>query len=242
MSLCCYYRFFSRDAVKPVQTQLARLLQTALPQARAELTVLPDAPQIALYLLNEDFSRSPLSPEAIQAVWDRPAYWAFCWASGQVLATILLQQPAWVAGKTVLDFGSGSGVVAIAAAIAGAARVIACDIDPDAQLAIRSNARHNHVDVEILPDFYQLSEPVDLIIAADVLYDRENLPWLDIFLQHAPEVLIADSRIKNFDFPPYQLIARREGTTVPDLDESDEFRRVNIFHARQGVAGDPLTE
>ena len=144
--------------MKPVQTQLARLLQTALPQARAELTVLPDAPQIALYLLNEDFSRAPLSPEAVQAVWDRPAYWAFCWASGQVLATILLQQPAWAAGKTVLDFGSGSGVVAIAAALAGAARVIACDIDPDAQVAIRSNAGHNHVNVEIRYHFFKRHE------------------------------------------------------------------------------------
>lgn len=218
-------------------SQLTRILQGVLNQAHAELVALPYTPQIELFLINKDFPQSQLSREEMLAVLDMPAYWAFCWASGQVLAKFLLDQPQWVAGKTVVDFGSGSGVVAIAAAMAGAGKVIACDIDPDALVATRCNVAHNQVAVEVIEDFYQLEHAVDIIIVADVLYDRENLPWLDTFLEHAAEVLVADSRIKNFDFPPYQLIAEMEGATVPDLDEFDEFRWVRIFHGRR--AGRP---
>jgi predicted nicotinamide N-methyase len=222
--------------VKSDQTELTDRLQTVLAQARVEPLSLPDLPQIELFLINEDFPQSELTSEEMLAVLNTPAYWAFCWASGQVLAKFLLEQPEWVSGKTVLDFGSGSGVVAIAAAMAGADKVIACDIDPDALLATRCNVAHNNVEVELLADFYQLTDSVDLIIVADVLYDRENLSWLDVFLDYAPEVLVADSRIRDFHFPPYQLIAEMEGTTVPDLDEFDEFRRVKLFHANSGVS------
>lgn len=216
-------------------SKLSQILQDVLSQAYAELVALPDTPEIELFLINKDFPQSQLSREEMLAVLEMPAYWAFCWASGQVLAKFLLQQPQWVRGKSVLDFGSGSGVVAIAAAMAGAKKVIACDIDPDALLAIGCNVAHNGVDVELLEDFYQLADSIDIIIVADVLYDRENLPWLDIFLEHAPEVLVADSRIRDFDFPPYQFVAEMEGTTVPDLDEFDEFRQVKLYHAKRDV-------
>ena len=169
----------------------------------------------------------------MHAVMRYPAYWAFCWASGQVLARYLLEQPAWVRGKRVLDFGCGSGVIAIAAAKAGARKVLACDIDPDAVLATRANALHKQVDIQLYSDFHQITEPVDIIIVADVLYDRDNLPWLGRFLQRADEVLVADCRVKNFCYPPYTLIAQQQGTTVPDLDEFDEFRDVRIYYAGQ---------
>ena len=100
-----------------------------------------------------------------------------------------------------------------------------------AMLAIEANAQQNKVDIHVFADFYELEESVDLIIVADVLYDRENLPWLGEFLQKAKEVLVADSRVKNFSYPPYQLIDWREGTTIPDFDEFDEFRDVRIYHA-----------
>lgn len=221
--------------MKSDQTQLTGRLQAALKQARVELLSLPDLPQIELFLINEDFPQAELSTEEMLAVLNMPAYWAFCWASGQVLAKFLIENPEWVSGKSVLDFGSGSGVVAIAAAMAGAKQVTACDIDPDALLATRCNVSHNRVEVVLLENFYQLADSVDIIIVADVLYDRENLPWLDIFLEHAPEVLVADSRIRDFHFPPYRFIAEMEGTTVPDLDEFDEFRRVKLFHAARRV-------
>ncbi|MCB1687287.1 MAG: 50S ribosomal protein L11 methyltransferase, partial [Halioglobus sp.] len=139
--------------------------------------------------------------------------------------------PQWVAGKRVLDFGCGSGVVAIAAARAGAAEVIACDIDPLARAAAGFNARLNGVTLEIAPDYDAIEGSIDLIIVADVLYDRGNFPWLLRFAQRAERVLIADSRVKDFHHPPYRQIERRASCTVPDLDESPEFRDVRIYLA-----------
>jgi len=211
---------------------LTKKLQSVLTSAKATLTPLPMTPGIELYLINGDFPQHQLSGEEMLAVMNYPAYWAFCWASGQVLAQFILENPDWVRGKRVLDFGCGSGVVAIAAAKAGADKVYACDIDPDAITATQINAKHNGVELALYADFFQISDHVDLIIVADVLYDKENLPWLGRFLQRADEVLVADSRVKNFNYPPYELIDYRQGTTVPDLDEFDEFRDVRIYLGR----------
>lgn len=202
-----------------------------LPSARLELVTLPDTPEISLLLLNSDYPQGTLSSEEMRRVMDDPLYWVFCWASGQVLAEFLLQQPHWVAGKRVLDFGCGSGVVAIAAAMAGAGEVIACDIDPLALQATRYNARLNDVELTITDDYFNVSGDIDLIIVADVLYDKGNFPWLQRFVERAGQVLMADSRVKNFDHPPYRQIDRRDSCTLPDLDESAEFRDVKIYQA-----------
>ena len=105
--------------------------------------------------------------------------------------------------------------------------------DADSQPATRANAEHNGVDIEVYADFDLVQAPVDIIIVADVLYDRDNLPWLETFIQRAGEVLVADSRVKNFSYPPYELIDQRRGVTVPDLDEFDEFRDVRIYYAKR---------
>jgi len=204
-------------------------LQRVLPNARAELSGLPSVPELSLYLLNADFCSAELSQDEMLAVLNYPAYWAFCWASGQVMARWLLDNPQWLAGKTVLDFGCGSGVAAIAAAKAGAARVIACDLDPDALLATRCNAAHNGVELALCADFAEVSEPVDIILVADVLYDRANLGWLPRFRERAAQVLVADSRVKNFSAPGYRRLGAFTGTTWPDLDEFDEFRSVQLY-------------
>jgi predicted nicotinamide N-methyase len=212
-----------------IQPQLTACLQRVLPAARAEAVALPDVPELCLWLLNADFSNASLSRDEMQAVLQYPAYWAFCWASGQVLARWLLDNPEQVRGRTVLDFGCGSGVAAIAAAKAGAARVLACDLDPDALLAARLNAELNAVELIFVDDFERIAGEIDLILVADVLYDRANLAWLPRFMRRAPRVLIADSRIRDFSEPGYRAIGHRQSSTWPDLDEFDEFRRVNLY-------------
>ena len=209
--------------------QLRARLQQIIPGGELEQLCLPRNPVIRLLLLREDYSQGELDPEAVQRVMDNPLYWIFCWASGQVLADFLLAEPERVAGRRVLDFGCGSGVVAIAAALAGAREVIACDIDPLALAATRVNAALNGVSLTLADDFHAVEGPLDLIIVADVLYDRANLDWLERFAERAPEVLVADSRVKDFDFPPYRQIARQASCTLPDLDESAEFRDVRIY-------------
>ena len=217
-----------------VDWELSQGIQGLLPEARIEATALPHYPELQLFLLNADYPQHGLPAEAVAQLMDNPLYWVFCWASGQVLARFLRDDPSWVAGKRVLDFGCGSGVVAIAAARCGAREVIACDIDPLALAATRRNAQLNAVDITLASNYFDIAGEIDLIIVADVLYDRENLIWLQRFVDRAGTVLIADSRVKSFNYPPYVQIEQCEACTLPDLDESREFRDVRIYHAGSG--------
>lgn len=215
------------------QPELEALIRQTLSQACIVPTTLPGCDGLQLYLLNADFPQDALSPEEMHAALHEPAYWIFCWASGLALAQRILREPELVRGKRVLDFGAGSGVVAVAAAKAGAAVSVACDIDPASLLASQANAELNGVQVELAGDFFGLTEEYDLILAADVLYDRANHFFLDEFLKRAPEVLVADSRVKNLSVPPYVLEAEVEAETLPDLNEFDEFRQVRFYRGRR---------
>lgn len=212
-------------------TALNNRIKNMLDDAQISQQALPQCKEITLWLIDPAPMQRPFSQEEILTIQAYPAYWAFCWASGQVLARYILDNPNLVRGKRVMDFGAGSGVVAIAAIMAGAKQVIACDIDPDALLSCEENAKLNKVEFELHENLFEFSQEIDLLIAADVLYDKANLPLLDVFLDKAPEVLVADSRVKNFDFPPYQAIGKIKSFTVPDLDELNEFRRVNLYKA-----------
>jgi predicted nicotinamide N-methyase len=177
-------------------TTLNSCIKKMLNDAQVIEQELPQCQEIKLWLVDPAPMQRPFSQEEILAIQAYPAYWAFCWASGQVLARYILDNPEVVRGKRVMDFGAGSGVVAIAAVMAGAKQVIACDIDPDALLSCEENAKLNNVEFELHGDLFKFSQDIDLLIAADVLYDKANLPLLDVFLDKAAEVLVADSRVK----------------------------------------------
>lgn len=208
---------------------LAANLERTVRSGRLVETPLPLCPEISLHLISSDYPRGRLDYDEMIAIINAPAYWAFCWASGQVLARHILMNRHHYTGKTVLDFGAGSGVVAIAAAMAGAARVIACDNDADALAACIANARLNNVTLDTLDDIETLSERPDCIIAADVLYDRDNLQWLDQLPRLADKIIVADSRVKDVEIHGYRLVDTREATTIPDLDELEEFNQVKIY-------------
>ncbi len=208
-------------------TELEQALRETLPDARIEPVALPDCAVIRLGLINRDYQTGPLDPEVMQAVIRAPAYWAFCWGSGLALARYLLEQPEWVRGRSVIDLGSGSGVAGIAAALAGAEAVIACDTDPHARLATALNAELNGVQIRVQDT---LPADCDLLLMADVLYDRSNLPLLALAQSHASEVLVADSRVTELPDPSYREIARIEALTLPNLGEFDEFRTAHLFH------------
>lgn len=208
---------------------LSEKIQQILPAAQIIVSDLPQVPEIQLFLLDAAFGEYRMSDEEIQTAMNNPYYWVFCWASGQVLARWILDNKQQFINKTVVDFGSGSGIAAIAAKLAGAKRVIACDLDPDAILASRANAELNQVKLEYLENFNDLNDQVDMIIVADVLYDKGNLIWLDKFIKAAKQTIIADSRIKNFSHPSYKKIACTNSFTLPDLDESQEFRQVTLY-------------
>lgn len=212
-------------------SHLNRNIHRTLPDARIIATPLPLCPELSLHLIDPDNMQRPFNSDEIQIILANTPYWCFCWAAGQALAHYLLNNPEQVAGKTVLDFGSGSGVVAIAAALAGAAEVIACDIDADALDAIVANAELNQVSLRTCETLDTLIQPPDLIIAADVLYDIANRHFLELFLTQQSDVLLADSRVKEIDLPPYRKITEIHATTLPDLQEPDLFNRVALYRA-----------
>ncbi len=213
--------------------ELERSLQSLLGDARLTAATLPGT-DLALWLIDEQNMDRAFSPEETRLILEEPPYWCFCWASGLVLARWLAERPEWVRGKRVLDFGAGSGVAAIAAARAGAAEVVACDLDPLALAACRANAELNQVELGYSADFFAEADRYDLILVADVLYDRANLPLLDAFLSRGQAALVADSRVRDFQHPLYRRLAVLDGCTWPDLAEPAEFRRVSLYHASRG--------
>ena len=207
-------------------------LRALLGDARLAATRLPQT-DLRLWLLDAENMDRAFDAEETRRILDAPPYWCFCWASGLALARWLAERPERVRGQRVLDFGAGSGVAGIAAAQAGAAEVVACDLDPQALAACRANAALNGVELGYSADFFAEAERFDLILAADVLYDRANLPLLDAFLSRGREALVADSRVRDFRHPRYRRLAVLDACTWPDLAKPDEFRRVSLYHARR---------
>lgn len=121
----------------------------AFVRGNTEIKRPPLVPEIALHLATEVTPIWHATERTLACGAVPPPYWAFAWAGGQALARYLVDNPQIVAGREVLDIGSGSGIVAIAAAKAGASRVVAADIDPFAAAAIGLNAALNGVSVTV---------------------------------------------------------------------------------------------
>jgi predicted nicotinamide N-methyase len=211
-------------------------LQQALSELLGDAQLVPSAlpgTDLQLWLIDAENMDRAFSPEETRRILHEPPYWSFCWASGLALARFLAENPEWVAGKRVLDFGAGSGVAGIAAVKAGALEVVACDLDPLAIAACRMNAELNNVSLSYSSDFFAEDDRFDLILVADVLYDRANLPLLDHFLSRGRQALVADSRVRDFQHPAYRRLAMLEAHTLPDLAEPLEFRNVSLYHAER---------
>jgi predicted nicotinamide N-methyase len=146
-------------------------------------------------------------------------YWAYQWAGGAVLARHLLDRPETVQGRTVLDLGTGSGLVAIAAARAGAGKVMAADIDAHAIAATRLNAVLNDVTVETLLADLTTEEPpsVDVLLVGDLFYERRLArrvtTFLDRCLAAGITVLVGD--------PGRTHLPRRRLKTIAEYQVTD---------------------
>ena len=133
----------------------------------------PHVPEIRLHLADEAHDLWLKTEEELEEIGLPPPFWAFAWAGGQGLARYVLDNPEVVRGKRVLDFATGSGLVAIAAAKAGAPDVVAADIDPFCAAAVRLNAAANGVSVSFDGrDFIGENNGFDVLLAGDVFYDR----------------------------------------------------------------------
>lgn len=211
-------------------SHLNAALSALIGDACLKRTSLPET-ALQLWLLDPDNMDRAFSNEETRRILEEPPYWSFCWASGLALARWLAASPQVVRGKRVLDFGAGSGVAAIAAAQAGAAEVVACDLDPLALQACRLNAELNGVTLHYSQNFFADQQHYDLILVADVLYDRSNLGLLDAFPERAERVLVADSRVRDFCHARYRKLETLHALTLPDLAEPHEFRHVSLYAA-----------
>ncbi|QKK15067.1 class I SAM-dependent methyltransferase [Rhizobium indicum] len=164
-------------------------------KANLPISPVPSIPEIRLHTAGP---ASGLWRLAGRGEADPPPYWAYPWAGGAVLARHLLDQPETVAGRRVLDLGAGSGLVAIAAAKAGAAKVTAVDIDANAIAAIGLNAAINGVNIVAwAADIIEAPPPAtDLLVVGDLFYDPSLALRVMAFLRRCQacgiEVLIGD--------------------------------------------------
>jgi predicted nicotinamide N-methyase len=157
----------------------------------------PHVPEIMLHLATEAHDLWLKTEDDLQAIGLPPPFWAFAWAGGQGLSRYILDHPETVAGKRVLDFASGSGLVAIAAKLAGASDVLAADIDPWTQTAVMLNAAENGVEIGFTgEDLIGRAVDADVMLAGDVFYDRDFaaalIPWLERLADEGKLVLVGD--------------------------------------------------
>lgn len=152
-------------------------------------------------------------------------YWAFAWGGGLAIARYLAEHPDAVAGRSVLDVATGSGLCAIAAARAGAADVTAADIDPCSRAAILLNARANGVRVTVLSHDVLESDPpdVDVILAGDVCYESafaaEALAWLRRARARGSDVLIGDPGRRYLPLDELIELGSYEVRTTTELED-----------------------
>ena len=188
------------------------------------LARVPLVPEVRLFLANDaTVFWARLEATAGRAL---PApFWASAWVGGQVLARHVLDNPATVAGRRVLDVASGSGLVAIAAALAGAVAVVANDIDPYAMAAIRANARVNGVSVNTLADDVLDGDGGDaeVVLVGDALYDGALAERVVPFLHRAADrgacVLVGEPGRGHVGADVLKVVARYD---VPDVGAPED--------------------
>lgn len=207
-------------------------MSTDFVRANTRLAPVPFVPEILLYQADEPIALWEQTEAA--GAEQPPPFWAFAWAGGQALARHLLDAPELVSGRAVLDLATGSGLVAVAAARAGARTVTANDVDPLSLAAAEANAQANGVPLrfvegDLLGDGYPEAE---VIVAGDVFYSREMagrvLPFLRRAAGRGALVLVGDP---GRAYLPTDGMIRRVTYEVPVLEalESVPVRRASVW-------------
>jgi predicted nicotinamide N-methyase len=205
----------------------------AFTRANTALAAPPHVPEIRLHLADEAHDLWKKTEEELAGIGLPPPFWAFAWAGGQGLARHILDHPALVAGRRVLDFASGSGLVAIAACKAGAGAAIAADIDPFARMACALNRAVNGVEFAFTgEDIIGTDGGWDMILAGDVFYDRELaarlVPWFSALRLRGAEVLVGDPGRSYLPKDRLEALALYEVPVSRALEDS-EVKRTTVW-------------
>jgi len=197
--------------------------------ANTRLKPVPLVPEISLYVADAAVPIWQKTEEELDAIGLPPPYWAFAWAGGQALARYVLDNRAAVANLRVLDLAAGSGLVAIAAALAGAAPVVAADIDAFTDPAIALNAEANDVYIEVVTEDL-LDRPAprapryDVILVGDLFYERDTaaraLAFLDRHGATGARVLVGDP---GRTYLPKDRLTRLAEYSVPVTRELEDL-------------------
>ncbi|WP_292125401.1 methyltransferase [Brevundimonas sp.] len=207
---------------------------TAFILANTRLQLVPHAPEISLWLADEVTPIWRLTEEELGEMGLPPPFWAFAWAGGQGLARWLLDNPAEVAGKRVLDLAAGSGLVGIAAMQAGAVSALCADIDPFCAAAVALNAAVNGVTLGFTDaDLLDAPPPeVEVICAGDVFYEQPMagrvLAWLTAAAARGTRVLVGDPLRTYFPREGFDLLAEYAVPTTREL-EDDAVKRTRVW-------------
>ncbi len=210
--------------------------------AHTALRPVPHAPEIRLHVADEATALWQKTEEELEAIGLPPPFWAFAWAGGQALARYLLDNPDLCAGARVLDFASGSGLCAIAAARAGAARVLASDLDPFALPAIALNAAANGVAERIAAtaeDLIGRDPEADLVLAADIFYERDLAArvgdWLGDLAARGTRVLVGDPGRSYLPRARLDCLASYRVPVTRALEDA-EIKESHVWRFRDRVA------
>jgi predicted nicotinamide N-methyase len=207
-------------------------------RAQTEILSPPLVPEVRLHLAHESVPLWQKTEEELGEMGLAPPFWAFAWAGGQALARHVLDDPLIVKGKSVIDLASGSGLVGIAAMKAGAASVLAADIDAFSASAIALNAKLNDVTVTVTTDDL-LSQPLrkaDVLLIGDLFYEQALASRVLAFAENARAagmtVLIGDP---GRSYLPRDRLEKCAEFSVPvsrDLEDS-EIKRSAVWRLRQ---------
>lgn len=203
-------------------------------RANTAVVAPPHVPEIRLHLADEAHELWHKTEEELQEIGLPPPFWAFAWAGGQGLARYVLDHPASVRGHSVLDFATGSGLVAVAAAKAGAASVKANDIDPFCEPAVRLNAALNDAPIVFAPGNLVGSDlpGTDVLLAGDVFFDREMsaalIPWFGQLAANGVEVLVGDPGRSYLPRERLSFLAVYEVPVTRAL-EDNEVKRTSVW-------------
>lgn len=184
----------------------------------------PLVPEVPLHLLADDLDLGREYAAVVAA--DRVPFWPFVWAGGALLARRILDEPALVRDRVVVDFGAGSGIVGIAAALAGAARVVCVDVDPDALAACRANAALSSVQLDTSE---RVPSAWDTLAVADVLYLVDNTDVLVALACSGRSALLCEGARPGAPTVRARAVLDRNVATFPDVDVGDVRVRLYEF-------------
>jgi predicted nicotinamide N-methyase len=225
-----------KAALDPLMDRAPILDCTAFIRAHTRVLPVPHAPEISLHLADEATALWQKTEDELGAIGLPPPFWAFAWAGGQALARYVIDHPETVAGRRVLDFASGSGLVGVAAAKAGAREVEANDIDDFALAAIAINAAHNGVAVTVVGgDIVGRDDGWEVVLAGDISYQKDMAErvtdWLARLAARGAFVLIGDPGRAYLARDRLVAVAEYSVAVMRALEDAD-VKRTSVWRFR----------